>query len=482
MTELHGQPRGRLATLFEAQASANFANPVPSIESRLKRISTMSRMVHDRRQIFQSSIAADFGSHHPWLVDLMETGPVISRVRHIKENLVEWLKPRKVDLGPEHGSSAGEILYLPKGVMGNISPWNFAVESALVMCVDMLAAGNTVIIKPSELAPHTAQALDDAITDFFEPEVLAVVQGGPDLAEEFAGLPWDHLTFTGGGRIGKLVAQAAAKNLTPLTLELGGKNPALFARDGVTPELVKLFLSFKALKAGQVCTAPDHVFVHDSQMEDWVSLACRVWSESYPNYVRHGDATGIINDAHYNRLMGYLDEARARGVRVVGLNEDAPDRRSRHIPMTLVIDPPEDVACMTEEIFGPVIPVIPYQTEQLAMKRIRNSPAPLGSYIASHDLELTRRFLTEVRSGGAAVNNFGFQGGHVALPFGGVGASGYGCHSSREGVLGYSQVKSVFFGAEDSLVHKVLEPPLSALTGFAAESLFPSVTSAPSDA
>lgn len=472
MTTLPATGLQRLNETFAAQKAAVLRNPVPALETRLDRLRTLRRMVIEHRLAFQASLAEDFGSHHPWLVDLMETGPVIARVKHIEANLADWMTPRRVALGPEHGSSTGEILYLPKGVTGNISPWNFAIESALVMCADMLAAGNTVIVKPSELAPATARAVDDAVRACFDPEVMAVVQGGADLAGAFADLPWDHLTFTGSARIGRLVMQAAARNLVPVTLELGGKNPAVFAPDGVTPDLVRLFLSFRALKSGQVCTSPDYVMVAEDQLESWVSLASDLWRRAYPTYVGHPDSVGIINPAHYARVMGYLDEAAARGVRTLRLNDDKPDPVKRQIPLTLVIDPPADLGCMTDEVFGPVIPVTPYRSIDEAMARINAGPSPLGSYLATHDDALARRFITTVRSGGAAINSFGLQGGHVALPFGGIGASGHGCHSAREGFLGYSHTKSIFHGAADSIVHKVLEPPLSELSGMAANGLY----------
>nr|MBP6736487.1 aldehyde dehydrogenase family protein [Paracoccaceae bacterium] len=339
---------------------------------------------------------------------------------------------------------------------------------ALVMCVDMLAAGNRVIIKPSELAPATAQAVADAVAAHFEPDLLTVVQGGPELAQEFAAMPWDHLTFTGSPRIGRLVAQAAARNMVPVTLELGGKNPALFAPDGVTEELVQLFLSFRTLKSGQVCTAPDHVLVPRVQVEEWITLAKSLWQQAYPSYVGSDQCIGIINAAHFDRLSGYVEEARARGVRVEWLNGDVPDPELRHFPLTLVIDPPADLGCMTDEVFGPVIPVVPYDDADSAFARINAGETPLGAYIATHDMALAARFVREVRSGGAAVNNFGLQGGHVALPFGGLGNSGQGCHSAKQGFLNYSHAKSVFWGSADNILHKVLEPPLSELTGMAA--------------
>jgi len=472
MVEHDVQALSQLQQLFDRQRAALGREPVPSLETRLARLHALRRMVIENRENFRDALAADFGVHHPWLVDLMETGPVVGRVKYTEAHLKGWLAPQIVDLGGEHGSSRGEILQLPKGVCGNIAPWNFPIESALVMCADMLAAGNRVIVKPSELAPATAQAVAGAVAAAFDPEVLGVVQGGPDLAQAFAAMPWDHLTFTGSPRVGRMVAQAAAANLVPVTLELGGKNPALFAPDAVTHDLVKLFLSFRTLKAGQVCTSPDYVMVPEDQLERWVALACTIWRGAYPAYVGHPDSTGIINDAHFGRLMSYLEEARGRGVRLVGLNDDVPDPAGRQFPPVLVIDPPSDLKCMTEETFGPVIPVIPYKTVDAAISRINAGLSPLGSYIATHDEALARHFVTHVRSGGSAVNNFGLQGGHVALPFGGFGNSGQGCHGAHEGFCNYTHTKSVFYGAADSIVHAVLAPPLSELTAMAANGVY----------
>ena len=454
----------KLHRAFEAQKAAVARNPVPSFDERLARLSRLREMLLAHQQTFRDSLAIDFAAIHPRVVDMMDTGPVLARIDYFEANLAEWMAPREVALGPEHGSSSAEVLQLPKGVNGNIAPWNFPIESALVMTVDMLAAGNTVIVKPSELAPVTAQALDDAVSEYFDPEVLTVIQGGLELSSAFASMKWDHLTFTGSPRVGRIVAEAAAKNLVPVTLELGGKNPAVFASDGVTSKLVDLFLTFRTLKSGQVCTSPEYAMVPRDKLEEWIAIATETWRETYPIYVGHPFATGIINEAHYGRILGYLDEARARGVRVVGLNDDKPDPIRRQIPMILVIDPPEDLGCMTEEIFGPVIPVVPFDSMDEAITKINAGPSPLASYLATHDKDLARRFATTVRSGGTAVNNFGIQGGHVALPFGGFGQSGHGCHSGREGFLNYTHTKSVFYGAEDSFVHQVIKTKPSDLT------------------
>lgn len=449
----------RMHDLFAMQRRAVLADPSPSLDVRLDRIGRIRAMLQQRLDQISDAVRSDFGSLHPSMVVMLDTLPVTDRVDHFEENLAAWMEPRAIALGPEHGSSRAEVIRVPKGVNGNIAPWNFPIESALVMTVDMLAAGNTVMLKPSELAPATAQLLGELIPAFFDPSEFAVVQGDREVAARFAALRWDHLTYTGGARVGRLVAQAAARNLVPCTLELGGKNPALFAPDAITEDLIGRFLSFRTLKAGQICTSPDYVLVPRARLDEWVSIASAWWQERYPNYVRHPDATGIINAQHYGRIMGYLEEATDRGVSVVGLNDDRPDPELRHIPLTLVIDPPADLACMRDEVFGPVVPVVAYDTFDEAIEYINAGPSPLGAYLASRDGSLVDRFVAEVRSGGTGINTFGLQGGNPALPFGGVGASGMGCHSGYEGFCNYSHTKSVFHGSDDSFVHQVILPP-----------------------
>lgn len=448
-----------LRQLFETQQAAVSSDPVPALAVRLERIARVRSMIEAHLENFRAAVTRDFGSIHPSMVEMLDTYPVIDRIGYFERHLAEWMEPTQVGLGVEHGSSTAEVIRVPKGVNGNIAPWNFPIESALVMTVDMLSAGNTAIIKPSELAPATAQALEHAVSEFFEPEVMAVVQGDAGVAAAFSTMQWDHLTYTGSGRVGRLVAEAAARNLVPVTLELGGKNPALFGPDGVTAELVGRAIAFKALKAGQICTSPDYVLAPRGQIDKWIDLASTYWKNAYPVYVGHPDATGIINEAHYERVVGYIEEASERGVQIVNLNDDEPDPKRRQISLTLVVDPPNDLKCMTEETFGPVLPLVPYDSVDEAMARINAGPSPLGSYLASHDDALSTRFVSHVRSGGTGINTFGLQGGNAALPFGGFGASGTGCHSGYSGFVNYSHTKSVFRGSDDSFVHQVIAPP-----------------------
>ncbi len=466
-------PVAELHRLFAAQQAAISVDRNPSLETRLERLRTLDSMLIAYREPMRQALSADFANHHPLVTDLFESGAVIARSRHIQAKLAEWLAPEPRDLNPlVHGSSHAYVMRQPRGVVGNISPWNFPIECALVMVADMLAAGNRVMVKASELAPATAAILAEAVQAHFAEDVLAVVTGGTALAIEFAALPWNHLTYTGGARVGRLVMQAAAANLVPVTLELGGKNPTVFADDGFEPGLVERFLYFRAFKGGQVCTSPDYVLVPEGRIDEWVALAARAWTALYPRYVGHPEATGAINRIHYDRVLGLVEEARRRGVRIVSLNGDEPDAVSRQIPMYVIVDPPEDLLCMQEEVFGPVTPVKSYRTIDEAMERINRGPSPLAAYIVTRDPFLADRYAAQVLSGGTGVNVFGFQAADANLPFGGVGSSGMGCHSAREGFLNYSHTKPVFHCADDNGLAFAIRPPYGEITRAFADATF----------
>lgn len=470
---MHETSVAELNRLFARQKAAFARDRSPSLEVRLERLKTLDRMLIEYREPIRRALTADFSTHHPLVTDLFESGAVIARSRYIQSQLAAWMEPETRALNPlVHGSSRAQVIRQPRGVLGNISPWNFPVESALVMTADMLAAGNRVIVKASELAPMTAAVLSEAAAKHFTDEVLAVVTGGVELAAYFASLPWDHLTYTGGGRVGRLVMQAAAANLTPVTLELGGKNPTLFAPDGFEDVLVERFLYFRVFKGGQVCTSPDYVLVPDGRIDEWVSIAKRMWTGLYRNYVDHPEATGAINDAHYCRLLGLVAEARERGVRVVSLNGDEPNPSRRVVPMYVVIDPPDDLACMQDEVFGPVTPIKTYRSIDAAIARINEGPSPLASYIVTRDEALGARFAREVKSGGTGVNVFGFQAADPGLPFGGTGHSGMGCHAGHEGFLNYSHTKPVFYCADDNGLAVAIRPQYGDLTQAFADAVF----------
>ena len=462
-----------LDAIFAKQKQAFTADRYPSFGTRLERLKTLEKMMIAFREPMREALSADFNSHHPLVTDLFESGAIIARGRYIQTQLEQWMKPETRALNPMvHGSSTARVIRQPKGVVGNISPWNFPVECALIMVNDMFAAGNRVVIKTSEHAPASAEVVRQAVASYFDEDLLAVVTGGVGLAQYFSSLAWDHLVYTGSSEVGRLIMEAAAKNLTPVTLEMGGKNPTIFADDGLEQGLIERFLYFRVFKGGQVCTAPDYVLAPAQRLSEWVNMARDAWARLYPDYVGHPDATGAINEHHFNRVMGYVDEARARGVEVISLNDDEPDRERRQLPMYLVIDPPEDLKCMQEEIFGPVTPVKPYNSIDEAIAYINARPRPLATYLVTRNDALAEHVSTQALSGGMGINVFGFQAAEPALPFGGVGASGIGCHSGYEGFVDYSHTKSIFHCADDNPLMQAIRPPYGEMTQAFADAVF----------
>ncbi len=465
-----------LEAIFEKQKAAYLDDLNPSYEQRMGWLQSLEKMMVDCRLQISNAISDDFGTHSPLITDLFETGGVLGRNRYMQANLKEWMEPsQKPLLDLVHGSSSVEVIQQPKGVMGNISPWNFPIECSLVMASDMLAAGNRVIVKASELAPATAKVLIDNVGKYFPEDVLAIVVGGLEFSQQFASMLWDHLTYTGNTAVGKLIMQAAAANLTPVTLELGGKNPTVFLEDGVNEQLIKEFLSFKFCKSGQICTSPDYVFVPEDQLEQWVGTAKQVWRQAYPEYMGHPDVTGIINDRHFDRLINVLEEASGSDAQVIALTDDKPDSETRQIPMYLVVNPSDDLEVMREEIFGPITAVKTYSNLDDVYRYINTHGRPLACYLATAERnpEVVEKFKASTISGGAAINVFGFQAAEPSAPFGGIGASGMGCHSGREGFNNYSHSRTVYNCSDDNPLKASLCAPYGEITKAFANAVFP---------
>jgi coniferyl-aldehyde dehydrogenase len=340
------------------------------------------------------------------------------------------------------------------------------------MVADMLAAGNSVIVKASEKTPETSKMLMQHVGSFFSEDVLAITVGGPEYSQQFASLPWNHLTYIGGAEVGRLIMSAASKNLTPVTLELGGKNPAVFAEDGISEQRIQEFLSGKFMKSGQVCTAPDHAYVPRGKLEEFIKMSDEFMGSAYPKYIGHPDVTGIINEGHFNRLVSWIDEARQRQARVVQLVSGEPDPATRQIPMTYVIDPPKDIKLMTEEVFGPVLSVLPYDDIEEVLDDVRSRPRSLAFYVVTEDDDLANRLSKVTSSGSFSRNAYGMHGGIMSLPFGGNGASGMGCHGGYEGFMNYSHKKTVFYCAPDSKTMPLRVIPYGKVTENWANSVF----------
>jgi coniferyl-aldehyde dehydrogenase len=432
-----------LQAAFHRQRAAFAAAAYPTLEQRLAALHALRGACAYASSRIARALVADFGSHDPNIGLLWELSGVLARIAHTSEQLPRWLEP--VDRGSEPGDGARSyVRYQPKGVVGNMAPWNFPVDISLGPLVDILAAGNRALVKPSELAPHCAELVREAVAEHFDADLVHVVTGGVQLAEAFTRLPWDHLMYTGNPTIARKVLAAAAENLVPVTLELGGKCPTLIAPDRVNEDSLAEVLSIKAVKSGQVCINTDYLLVPRSELERVVTTLQALWQQMFPQFVSTASATGIIDRRNYQRLEGYLHQARERGTRVVTLGDEAADPQRRVLPLSLVVDPAEDLDLMRDEIFGPILPIKPYDSLDQAIAYINAHERPLALYVFTDDEATADRILAQTTSGGACVNAIATHASLPALPFGGIGHSGMGCHHGFEGFQTFSHARAVY--------------------------------------
>lgn len=435
----------RLDDLFARLRAAQLKHGTPAIGERKAQLEALAGTVFGFRKQIQAAMAEDFGVHPTQLSDLTEVLGVAGQAQYVIEHLDEWAAPSERSIDPtSFGTASATMHYQPKGVVGVLAPWNFPFLLSLGPLIDIVAAGNRAIIKPSELAPACSRTLVEIVSAAFNRDQVAVVTGGVELAQHFSTLPWDHLLYTGNSAVGRQVALAAAQNLVPVTLELGGKNPAIVHSDAVTAETVAQILGNKLAKSGQVCISPDYCLVPREQVPEFVRLAKAHVAGRVPGYAGSEDCTGIINDRHLDRLADLLAEAAGRGADVVELEPgEVVNRRTRQMPLTLVIDPPEDTRLMTEEIFGPILPIKPYDSLDDAVGYVNSKDRPLGLYAFAADEVMARYVIDRTSSGGACVNTCAIQGVLPSLGFGGAGLSGYGRHRGIEGFREFSLQRGI---------------------------------------
>lgn len=435
----------------EVQREAFVRDPYPSAADRRERVLAVADMILSNRLRVREAVREDFGSHPPLFADMVETLGVAGRAAYAAEHLESWMAPEPRDADPAmFGTGRAEIRLEPKGVIGNIVPWNFPFDLSLGPLVDMLAAGNRIVLKPSDFTPACGELLRDMVAATFDADLVDVAVGGLDLAREFARIPWDHLLYTGSPAIGREVAKAAAEHLVPLTLELGGKCPAILLEDGVEPGGVGHIVGIKMIKNGQMCNTVDHVLVPAGEVDEFVALAREHVDRLVPDYSRTDACTGIISERHLERLIGLLDEAREAGCTVVQLDrEGALDPQTRRMPLSLVIDPPAELGIVREEVFGPILPVIPYDSIDDAIARVNAGERPLGLYVFTQDEAAAEDVLRRTSSGGACVNACAIQGALPSLGFGGVGNSGTGRHHGVDGFREFSNPRGVFVRGTD---------------------------------
>ncbi|MGW8390603.1 coniferyl aldehyde dehydrogenase [Pseudoduganella sp. HUAS MS19] len=440
-----------LLEVLQVQRAAFNADMLPAAAVRRARLDRLQALVADNEAALLAAIDADFGGRARQEMVLTELFVVRSAIRQQRRQLARWMRPRRVAT-PLHmlpGSSA--IMPQPLGVIGNIVPWNYPCQLALVPAAAALAAGNRVMIKPSELTPAFARLLAQLAAQYFSPDELAVVEGGVEVSREFAALPFDHLIFTGSTAVGRQVAVAAAHNLTPVTLELGGKSPAIIDESCDLAEAAPRLAFGKLFNAGQTCVAPDYALVPRARVEEFVRAVSAAATAMYPQFAGNEQYTSIVSERHYQRLERLLREAQEQGARVVRLGAGAAEPASgraagaeRRMVPALLLDVTPEMAVMREEIFGPLLPVVPYDTLAQAIAFINQRERPLALYWFGKERRNCSKVLRSTISGGVTVNDALWHAAQENLPFGGVGASGTGAYHGEHGFLAFSKQKPIY--------------------------------------
>jgi coniferyl-aldehyde dehydrogenase len=455
-----------MTAVLAAQKAAHLRDGAPSAEKRIDWLDRCIGLLVDHRAGIEAALMADFGSRSKEATAFTDVASSIGALKHAKAHLKSWMKPEKRKTTPAILGLFGvkaEVRFQPKGVVGIISPWNFPVNLTFSPLAGVLAAGNRVMIKPSEFTPATSELMARMFAEAFSTEEIAVVTGGPEVGQAFAALAFDHLIFTGATSVASHVMRAAAENLTPLTLELGGKSPVIISRSADMKTTAARVMNGKTLNAGQICLAPDYVLVPRERMGEFVEEAKGAVAAMFPTIKDNPDYTSVINQRHYDRLTGYVTEAKAAGLQVLELkpeSEDLTQQEHRKIAPTLILDPGDDLKVMKEEIFGPVLPVKPYDTLSEAVGYVNAHDRPLGLYYFGADAAEQETVMAGTTAGGVTVNDVVFHVAQEDLPFGGVGPSGMGSYHGRDGFLEFSHRKAIFTQLKKDIPQlKALRPP-----------------------
>ena len=453
-------------TLLERQKAAHLRNGAPSAEQRIERIDRCIGLLVDFRTEIEEALNADFGARSKEATAFTDVASSIGTLKHAKAHVKAWMKPEKRKTTPAllglFGAKA-EVRFQPKGVVGIISPWNFPVNLTFTPLAGVLAAGNRAMIKPSEYTPATSELMARMFGSVFSPEEIAVVTGGPDVGQAFAGLAFDHLVFTGATSIAAHVMRAAADNLTPLTLELGGKSPVILSRTADMKTAAARIMNGKTMNAGQICLAPDYVLAPSDRLPEFVAEAKAAVQGMFPTIKDNPDYTAVISQRHFDRISGYVEEARAKGCEVIEIkpdDEDLSQQEHRRIAPTIILNPSDDLKVMQEEIFGPVLPVKSYKSLDEAVAYVNAHDRPLGLYYFGEDAGEQQKVLSETTSGGVTVNDVIFHVAQEELPFGGVGPSGMGAYHGQDGFKEFSHRKAIYTQLRKDLAQlKALRPP-----------------------
>ena len=454
-----------LTRALERHRDGFLADPYPTAAARRDNLRRLERVLRAHRSQLVEAISSDFGYRPHYETDVLEVLTSLRSLIHARKRTRAWMRPQRHAVFWPLEPASARTHFQPLGVVGVIAPWNYPLYLAIAPISAALAAGNRVMVKPSELTPAFSALFEKIVAEAFPDGLVTVHVGGPDVAQAFSGLQFDHLFFTGSTSVGRLVHQAAAQHLVPVTLELGGKSPTVIDRGHDLRAAALSVVTGKMTNAGQTCVAPDHVFVHEDDKEGFVAALRQAANQLYPSLDTTSDLSSIISARHHARLLEMRAEVEREGGQVLELNEgregsQAPPRR---MGLTLLLDAPDHCAAHREEIFGPLLPIVTYRDHDEVITRINGSDRPLTLYVFTHDGRVRDRYTARTCSGSLVFNTTLVQLGVEELPFGGVGASGMGAYHGKTGFRTFSHARAIYKQYNPNAVHIVQRPPFGAL-------------------
>jgi len=431
-----------LQAALDRQRRAFDIEPLPGAATRQDKLRRLAAMLRAQQNVFAAAISADFGNRSQVETATAEILPLLAACAHAIRHLPRWMRPQPRAVGLNFQPASNRVEYRPLGVVGVVSPWNYPLFLTIGPLIDILAAGNRAMIKPSELTPATSALLAETLSEMFAPDEVFVAQGGREVGSSFATLPFDHLVFTGSTHVGREVMRAAADNLVPLTLELGGKSPVIVAEDFDCESAARSVAMGKFFNGGQTCTAPDYALVPHTGAEPFARAIIDEAQRMFPSLDGNPDYTAIISDRHARRLAELVAEAEAEGATVLR-HPGSTGGHIRRFPPTVVLDPPPHIRLMRDEIFGPILPVLRVRDTDAAIDFVNRRPRPLALYAYTRNAATERRILDRTISGGVTINSTILHTGQADLPFGGIGPSGMGAYHGREGFYRFSHARGV---------------------------------------
>jgi coniferyl-aldehyde dehydrogenase len=446
----HGRS-DRMREIFETQRDACLENGLVTAETRIDRLDRVRKMIARNQDAIIEACHRDFGNRSHHQSRMSEVLAVMTGMQHARENVKRWMgaSRRKVMFPLNLLGARARVEFQPKGVIGTLGTWNFPVYTAILPLAGIFAAGNRAMVKFSEITPEASSLMQRLIGEYFEESECAAITGGPEVGAEFASLPFDHIIFTGGTGIGRHIMRAAAENLTPVTLELGGKSPVIVGRSYDLDKAAGRIMVGKALNQGQACLAPDYCLVPREKLEEFVAAAAKHFSSMFPTIIDNPDCTSVINARHRQRIAEMIQDARDKGGDVREINPGSEDFGKQaqglsKMPMTFVVEPTDEMRVMQEELFGPVLCIKGYDAIDDGIRYVNSRPRPLGLYYFGDDAEEERSVLDRTISGGVTINDVLTHSSCEDLPFGGIGSSGMGSYHGRDGFLTFSHQRAVF--------------------------------------